>query len=51
MLELLLDGDLAAARALMQAHIRYSQEFARSLTLRRLAELRRLPLQAGTGIG
>ncbi|MES1992532.1 MAG: GntR family transcriptional regulator [Pseudomonadota bacterium] len=51
MLELLLDGDLTAARALMQAHIRYSQEFARSLTLRRLAELRHPPLQAGTGNG
>lgn len=38
---LLLAGDLAAARELMAAHIRYSQEFARTLTLRRLADLRR----------
>ena len=34
-----------------QAHIRSSREFARSLTLRRLAELRHTPLQAGTGNG
>lgn len=39
--ELLLAGDLAAARELLGAHIRYSQEFARTLTLRRLADLRR----------
>ena len=38
---LLLAGDLAAARELMAGHIRYSQEFARTLTLRRLADLRR----------
>ena len=39
--ELLLAGDLAAAREVMAAHIRYSQAFARTLTLRRLADLRR----------
>lgn len=38
---LLLAGDLATARELMGAHIRYSQDFARTLTLRRLADLRR----------
>jgi hypothetical protein len=34
-----------------QAHIRYSREFACNLKLRRLAELRHPPLQAGTGNG
>ena len=50
-LELLLAGDLDAARALMQAHIRYSQEFARNLTLRRLAELRHAPAPDAQGHG
>lgn len=38
---LLLQGDLAAALAALRSHVQYSQEFARSLTLRRLSELRR----------
>ena len=47
--ELLLAGDLAAARELLGAHIRYSQAFARTLTLRRLADLRRAA--PGTALG
>lgn len=40
-LDLLLQGDLAAALTALRSHVQDSQEFARSLTLRRLSELRR----------
>jgi len=41
-LDLLLQGDLAAALTALRSHVQYSQEFARGLTLRRLSELRRV---------